>query len=46
MISTPEDMFADGIRLTIQWYKEHMDWMEERTSGQYMEYCEQMYLNR
>ena len=22
-------MFADGIKLTIQWYKDHMDWMNE-----------------
>ena len=32
----PTTMFADGIKLTIQWYKEHMDWMAECTSGEYM----------
>lgn len=42
----PTTMFADGIKLTIQWYKEHMDWMAECTSGEYMNYYEQMYGNR
>ena len=41
----PITMFADGIKLTIQWYKEHMDWMAECTSGEYMNYYEQMYEN-
>ena len=31
---------------SIQWYKEHMDWMAECTSGEYMNYNEQMYGNR
>ena len=39
-------MFAEGIKLTIQWYKEHMAWMEECTSGDYTKYYEQMYKNR
>ena len=39
-------MFADGIKLTIQWYKEHMDWLEECISGEYINYYEQMYGNR
>ena len=42
----PTTMFADGIKLTIQWYKEHMDWMEECTSGEYMNYYKEMYGNR
>ena len=42
----PTTMFKDGIKLTIQWYKEHMDWMAECTSGEYMKYYEQMYGNR
>ena len=42
----PTTMFADGIKLTIQWYKENMDWMEECTSGAYLEYYEKMYKNR
>ncbi len=42
----PTTMFADGIKLTIQWYKDHMDWMNECTSGEYTKYYEQMYGNR
>ena len=43
---TPTTMFKDGIRLTIQWYKDHMDWMQECTSGDYRKYYEEMYGNR
>lgn len=42
----PTTMFAEGIKLTIRWYQEHMDWMKECTSGEYMKYYEQMYANR
>lgn len=42
----PTTMFKDGIKLTIQWYKNHMDWMQECTSGEYMKYYEDMYRNR
>ena len=30
----PTTMFNDGIKLTIDWYKHHMDWMQECTSGE------------
>lgn len=39
----PETMFKDGIRKTIQWYFDHMDWMEHITSGNYQNYYETMY---
>ena len=42
----PETMFREGIRKTINWYFEHMDWMEHITSGDYMKYYEKMYGNR
>ena len=42
----PITMFNEGIKLTIQWYKEHMDWMRECTSGDYLIYYEEMYGNR
>ncbi len=42
----PETMFKDGIRLTIQWYFEHEDWMKNVTSGDYQKYYEDMYSNR
>lgn len=39
----PETKFEDGIRLTIQWYLEHSDWMDNITSGQYQDYYKEMY---
>lgn len=42
----PSTMFEDGIKLTIQWYKDHMTWLNECTSGKYMEYYEEMYGNK
>ena len=35
--------FEDGIRLTIQWFFEHEDWMKNVTSGDYQKYYEEMY---
>ena len=42
----PTTMFKDGIKPTIEWYKNHMDWMKECASGNYKEYYEKMYENR
>ena len=42
----PETMFKDGIRLTIQWFFEHEDWMKNVTSGDYQKYYEDMYSNK
>ena len=39
----PETMFADGIRLTISWYFENMEWMNRVTSGDYQNYYKEMY---
>ncbi|MBR6451406.1 MAG: dTDP-glucose 4,6-dehydratase [Lachnospiraceae bacterium] len=39
----PETMFEEGIRLTIQWYFDHTDWMDNVTSGDYQKYYEEMY---
>lgn len=39
----PETMFVDGIKLTIEWYLNHMEWMEHITSGDYQKYYEEMY---
>jgi len=39
----PETMFKDGIRLTIQWYLEHGEWMQHVTSGDYQKYYAEMY---
>jgi dTDP-glucose 4,6-dehydratase len=42
----PTTMFSDGIKLTIQWYRDHMKWMNECTSGDYTKYYQDMYVNR
>lgn len=42
----PETKFEDGIKLTIKWYMEHMEWMKECTSGEYVKYYEEMYGDR
>ena len=42
----PETMFKEGIRKTIKWYFDHMDWMENVTSGNYQNYYESMYGGR
>lgn len=42
----PTTMFDDGIKMTIQWYKTHMDWMQECISGDYVKYYEKMYQDR
>ena len=42
----PTTMFDDGIKLTIDWYKHHTDWMQECTSDEYQKYYENMYSKR
>lgn len=42
----PETMFREGIRLTIQWYLENSQWMNQLTSGEYQAYYDNMYSNR
>ena len=42
----PTTMFKDGIKLTIDWYKNNMDWMAECTSGDYQKYYQDMYGKR
>jgi dTDP-glucose 4,6-dehydratase len=39
----PETCFADGIRLTIEWFLENEEWMKQVTSGNYQKYYEEMY---
>lgn len=42
----PSTKFEDGIKLTIQWYKDHMDWMDECTGDDYQKYYQDMYGHR
>ena len=38
--------FEDGIKKTIEWYLNNMDWLEDVVSGKYMEYYKDMYSDR
>ncbi|MBR5451477.1 MAG: dTDP-glucose 4,6-dehydratase [Clostridia bacterium] len=42
----PETCFEDGIKLTLKWYLDNMDWVENITSGAYQEYYKNMYANK
>ncbi len=42
----PETMFEDGIVKTIDWYLANGDWMENVTSGSYLEYYKEMYAGK
>ena len=42
----PSLTFEEGLRLTVEWYLAHKDWMESITSGAYRDYYKQMYENR
>lgn len=42
----PETPFEKGIVLTIDWYLEHEDWMNNVTSGNYQKYYQEMYKNK
>jgi dTDP-glucose 4,6-dehydratase len=39
----PVTPFSQGIKLTIAWYLENMDWMERVTKGEYQNYYKTMY---
>jgi dTDP-glucose 4,6-dehydratase len=42
----PETKFEDGIRMTIKWYLDNKNWMQNITSGDYQKYYENMYKNK
>lgn len=39
----PETPFEKGIKLTIAWYLDNMEWMEHVTKGDYQKYYKEMY---
>lgn len=39
----PAYTFEQGMKETIQWYLNHMDWVERITSGDYQKYYDKMY---
>ena len=40
---TPEIPFEDGLRSTVNWYRDHRAWVENARSGEYRNYYERMY---
>ena len=42
----PETPYEEGIKLTIKWYLDNMDWMKNVTSGEYQNYYNKMYSNK
>jgi dTDP-glucose 4,6-dehydratase len=42
----PTTKFIDGIKTTIQWYKDNVEWMNQCVSGEYKKYYEQQYNSR
>lgn len=42
----PTIKFTEGFRLTVKWYLNNQDWLNNVTSGDYQKYYEQMYANR
>ena len=42
----PKTDFNTGIDKTIDWYLNNQQWLDNVTSGEYLKYYEQQYLNR
>ncbi len=42
----PSLQFEEGISLTVEWYLQNQQWLDEVTSGNYLNYYEQQYTNR
>ena len=43
---TPQKPFADGLRETVEWYRDNRSWWEPIKSGEYREYYERQYAGR
>ncbi len=39
----PKTSFEEGITKTVEWYLEHVEWLDAITSGSYKDYYEKMY---
>jgi dTDP-glucose 4,6-dehydratase len=39
----PETSFAEGIRITIQWYLDNQKWVKDVISGEYMSFYKKHY---
>lgn len=42
----PSLQFEEGIEITVRWYLENQEWLDKVTSGDYLNYYENMYSNR
>lgn len=42
----PKEQFESGLRQTVRWYLEHIDWVENVRSGAYLRWMEQNYGER
>ncbi len=42
----PSLQFEEGLELTVDWYLENAEWLENVTSGDYQKYYEEQYVNR
>ena len=42
----PSLQFEEGIEKTVRWYLENQDWLDNVTSGDYMNYYDSMYGHR
>jgi dTDP-glucose 4,6-dehydratase len=42
----PEISLEDGLRQTIDWYKNNTDWMAGVRGGDYLSYYDKYYVNR
>jgi dTDP-glucose 4,6-dehydratase len=42
----PAEQFEGGLRRTVSWYLDHMEWVENVRSGAYMKWMEQNYAER
>ena len=43
---TPAQPFESGLRHTVRWYLDHLDWVEQIRSGDYLKWIEQNYSER
>ena len=42
----PSLQFEEGIEKTVRWYLDNQSWLDNVTSGDYLNYYEEMYRNR
>ena len=43
---TPQTDLAAGLALTVDWYLQNDRWLQQVTSGQYLNYYQRQYANR